>query len=119
MVPVPPPSGSQSPSSFLIAALEDTVICIAPPGKPDAEIEKATICVGHACGFKGYIKHAGGDYDTAHRRPHAYANVTDLRYLRICRPESLWALLAAQDRNDSESIGDSYTAVMASLSTRN
>jgi hypothetical protein len=116
VVPVPPPSGSESPSSFLIAVLEDTVICIAPPGKPDAEIEKTTICVGRAAGFKGYTKHAGGDYDKAHRRPHAYANVKDLRYLPICRPESLWALQAAQDRSDSEPIGvpfdSNYKAVL-------
>ena len=69
-----------------------------------------------AAGFKGYTKHAGGDYDKAHRRPHAYANVKDLRYLPISRPESLWALLAAQDRSDSEPIGvpfdSNYKAVL-------
>ncbi len=110
LVPVPTPSDSESPSSFLIATLEDTVICIAPKGKPDAKIEKTPIGVGRACGFKGYKKHAGGDYNKAHRRPHAYSNVKDLRYLPISRPESLWALLAAQDRSDSERIGVPFDA---------
>jgi hypothetical protein len=110
LVAVPPPSGSQSPSSFLIATLEDTVICIPPHGKPDAEIEKAKICVGRACGFKGYTKHAGGHNKKANRRPHAYSNVKDLRYLPISRPESLWALLAAQDRSDSDAIGVPFDA---------
>ena len=84
------------------------MICVAPPGQPEAAVVETRIKTGRGCAFKGRTKHAGGKYGVAHRRPHVYANVKDLRYLPVSRPESLWALLAAQDRADTQGIGTPF-----------
>ena len=69
-------------------------IYIAPQGQPTAPAVRTHITLGCSEAFRGQTKHGGGDYAQAHRRPHVYAHVEDLRYLPISRADSLWAIRA-------------------------
>jgi hypothetical protein len=103
-----PAAGPGDPKSFLISVDGFTVICVPPIGAPDAAVVEHRVPAGRGCGFKGRTKHAGGKYAIAHRRPHVYANVSDLRFLPVSRPESLWALVAANDRPATGGIGSPF-----------
>ena len=92
-------------------------IYIAPQGQPTAPAIRTPITLGCSEAFRGQTKHGGGDYAQAHRRPHVYAHVEDLRYLPISRADSLWAILAMHNGPQNESsigkpFGPEYLAVL-------
>ena len=93
---------SLEPKSYLITTLPGATLWLAPRGKPLDPVEEMPLKTGSGKGFTGRTEHAGGKYGKAHRRPHLYAHVQDLRYLPISRPEYLWVLRAASERIPSE-----------------
>lgn len=105
------------PVSYLVATQPGTVLLVAPRGRPRATPVRTPITLGCCNAFGGQTPHGGGDYGKAHRRPHVYANVEDLRYLPISRPESLWAIRAVTNGPQTASaigapFGKEYLAVL-------
>ena len=84
-------------------------IYIAPQGQPTAPAVRTHITLGCSEAFQGQPKHGGGDYAQAHRRPHVYAHVENLRYLPISRADLLWAMRAMHNGpQDGSSIGEPF-----------
>jgi hypothetical protein len=100
---------ADGPTSYLVATVPGTVLLVAPQGQPGATPVRTPITLGCCNAFGGHTPHGGGDYGKAHRRPHMYANVEDLRYLPISRPESLWAIRAVTNGPQTEpGIGEPF-----------
>jgi hypothetical protein len=100
---------ADGPTSYLVATLPGTVLLVAPQGQPSATPVRTPITLGCCNAIGGQTPYGGGNDEKAHRHPRVYANVEDLRYLPISRPESLWAIRAVTNGPQTEpGIGEPF-----------